>query len=262
MNARTFLVHGLVAGLVAGLLAFVVALAVGEPAIDDAIAVEESAAARAEAAHLSAEEPTEPGAAQGTGVTRGQQAGPGLLTATVLFGVVLGGVVGIGAAVATGRVGRLGAPGAAALVALIGFLAVVLAPWLKYPPNPPAVGRPDTLDQRTALYFTFVGLSVLAAIAAVALASRLVERHGGWVATVTGVAAWLLVVVVAGVSLAPIDEVQTGFPADTLFSFRVGSLLTQAALWAGIGLVLSGLLERGRRQQVAADRRRAAATAL
>ena len=27
--------------------------------------------------------------------------------------------------------------------------AITVAPWLKYPPNPPAVGDPDTLAKRT-----------------------------------------------------------------------------------------------------------------
>ena len=33
------------------------------------------------------------------------------------------------------------------------FLSVILVPFLKYPANPPSVGKPDTIAVRTALYF-------------------------------------------------------------------------------------------------------------
>ena len=42
MNARAFLVRGLLAGLLAGLATFFVAHQVGEPHVDAAIAVEEA----------------------------------------------------------------------------------------------------------------------------------------------------------------------------------------------------------------------------
>ena len=43
MNARAFLIRGLLAGLLAGFAAFAVAYVVGEPHVDSAIAIEESA---------------------------------------------------------------------------------------------------------------------------------------------------------------------------------------------------------------------------
>ena len=42
-SARDFLIRGLLAGLFAGLVAFGVAYVVGEPSVDAAIAIEESA---------------------------------------------------------------------------------------------------------------------------------------------------------------------------------------------------------------------------
>ena len=46
------------------------------------------------------------------------------------------------------------------------FVTVALVPALKYPANPPAVGSGDTIGDRTALYFGFVVVSVLTAVAA------------------------------------------------------------------------------------------------
>lgn len=260
MTARTYLVNGLLAGLVAGLLAFAIAFTVGEPPIDAAIAVEEAAAAPAqpEAAQSGAAETED----EGAGVTRGQQAGAGLATALVLFGVVLGGVVGIGAAFAAGRLGRLGPVGAVALVAGVGFVSWVLVPWLKYPPNPPAVGSGETIGERTALYFSFVSLSVLAALGFVMLAARLLPRFGAWAAVAIAIVGYLAVVTLGGLVLAPIDEVPGDFPATVLFDFRVGALLTQATLWGGIALALTGLTDRAHRKVVARAERRAAAAAL
>ncbi|KQP26697.1 CbtA family protein [Aeromicrobium sp. Leaf272] len=273
LTPRTFLVHGLVAGLVGGILAFVVAFAVGEPPIDDAIALEESASAPAEAGAHSHEEGAahshgeEEGAAhshgddEAGGITRGQQAGPGLLTATVLFGLVAGGVAGIASAFAVGRLGGLRPVASTGVVVALAYLAYTVVPWVKYPPNPPAVGSGDTIGERTALYFGFVAVSLLAVVAAVLLVRALLAR-GPWLAVVSGVAIYLVVVGVAAVVLAPIDEVPDSFPANTLYSFRVGALATSTAMWAGVALVLTGLTARTWRARQADELRRARAAAL
>ncbi len=248
LTPRTFLVHGLLAGLVGGLLAFAVAFTVGEPPIDAAIAVEEAAAAPAEAGLTGGGEgvslPAHGGEHEEGGITRDQQAGPGLATATVLFGVVLGGVAGIASAFALGRLGGLGPVASTALVVGLGWTAYTVVPWLKYPPNPPAVGSGETIGERTALYFGFVAVSVLAAIGAVLLGRALLRRTGPWLAVVVAALAFVVVVLAAGLGLAPIDEVPDDFPATTLYEFRLGALATSTALWAGIGLVLTGLTAR------------------
>ena len=40
------------------------------------------------------------------------------------------------------------------------FVAVVLVPSLKYPPNPPTVGDPDTISQRTVSYLLLMALGI------------------------------------------------------------------------------------------------------
>ncbi|GAA1742897.1 CbtA family protein [Aeromicrobium alkaliterrae] len=269
MNARSFLINGLIAGLLGGLIAFVVALGVGEPAIDDAIALEESAAAPAEHSHDEDEAHSHDEAAGGHshgdeegGITRGQQAGPGLATATGLIGTILGGLVGIGAAFAAGRFGRLTPVATTALVAGVGFVAVVLVPWLKYPPNPPAVGSGDTIGERTALYFGFLAISLLAVLAAVIIARQVLASRSAWTATAAAGAVYLVVVGIATFVMAPIDEVPDSFPANTLFEFRIGSLLTQASLWLVLGVVLTGLVHRAWTRESAELARREAAAAL
>jgi MFS family permease len=262
MSPRTFLVHGLLAGLLAGLAAFAVAFTVGEPPIDDAIALEESAAASEPHSHDGTEEEGHSHADEGEGGTsRGQQAGPGLATATLAVGTALGGLVALAAAAVMGRIGRLTPPQSTALVAAVGFVAVALVPFLKYPAVPPAVGSGDTIGSRTALYFTFLLVSVVAAGVALAAASRLARSGSAYAATAVGVAGYVGAVVVAAALMPRVDELGA-FPADVLWQFRLSSLLTLATLWVVLGFALTGLVGRSWRTHVATTDRRALAASL
>ncbi|OUZ07575.1 hypothetical protein BHE97_16660 [Aeromicrobium sp. PE09-221] len=246
-DARTFLIHGLIAGLLAGIAAFAVAATIGEPPIDAAIAVEEGQAGEQGHSHAHGEEDTAGGHSHGDeegGITRGQQAGPGLATATIALSTVIGGLVGIGAAVAAGRLGRLGIVGSTTIVAAVGFVSFALVPWIAYPPNPPATGNGETIGERTAVYFSFVIVSVVAACGAVALARTLARRGSLWVAVVLPVAGYVAVAVLAFAVFGSIDEVPDEFPANTLYSFRMGALATQATLWAVLTIALTGLIQR------------------
>lgn len=255
MTARNFLVRGLLAGLIAGLFAFAVAYTVGEPHVDAAIALEEAAAAEQEATgHHEEEDP-------GTEISRENQSTWGLATGTLAIGVALGGVVGLVSAFAVGRLGRLRPSQSTALVALIGFVAVTLVPFLKYPATPPAVGNEDTLGDRTLEYFGLLGLSILAAVGAVMLAQRLLGSLGTYRAVLAAAGGYLLVVIVAAVLLPTVNEVGD-FPADTLWYFRLASLLTLATLWAAIGVVLTGLVGRLYEREASAAARRDLAASL
>ncbi|GAB6985581.1 CbtA family protein [Nocardioides pyridinolyticus] len=263
MSARAFLVRGLLAGLLAGLATFFVAHQVGEPHVERAIALEEAAASDG---HTHAESGSESGAEshshgdEDAAVSRSTQRTWGLWTASVAVGVALGGLVGLGAAVAAGRLGRLGVRGSTALVTLVGFVSVGLVPFLKYPATPPAVGSGDTIGERTAAYFGFLLLSVVVAVAVVVVAARLLPRLGGYVVVVGGGAAYLAVMVLAGQLFPTVNEIGD-FPADTLWYFRRASLLTLATLWGVIGVVLVGLLGRlWQRESALAARRELAAS--
>lgn len=236
MTPSQFLVRGLLAGLIAGLAAFGVAYAVGEAQVDAAIAIEE-----AHADHSHDDEGAESGA---TEISRFNQSTWGLLTGTVAIGIAMGGITALAAAFAAGRVGNLKPAQTTALVALIGFVAVGLVPFLKYPATPPAVGNPDTIGDRTTFYFVMLGIAVVAAVAAMILAARL-HRSGksAFRATVIPALGFLAIVAVAAALLPTVNEVGA-FPADTLWQFRLASILTTATLWAVIGIVLSGLVGR------------------
>lgn len=263
LTPRALLVRGLLAGLVAGLLAFAVGFAVGEPPIDDAIALEESASAGAPADEPAADHDHAEGTAthdhspssdadEGhshgeTGPSRTTQKTAGLLTATVVVGTALGGLVALVAAAVMGRLGRPGRrirpTEAVVLASALGFVAVALVPWMKYPAAPPAVGSGDTIGERTGLYFAFLLVSVLAAVGATYLGQRLWSSVSPFAGAVGGGLAYVAVVAVAAAVMAPVNELGD-FPADVLWEFRLSSLLTLATMWAGIAVVLGGLVGR------------------
>ncbi|MFC7359886.1 CbtA family protein [Nocardioides astragali] len=262
MSTRTFLVQGLVAGLLAGIAAFVVAYTVGEPQVDRAIALEEAAGATA-ADHEHSDDPAAGHSHddEDAVVTRATQSTLGLATGTLAIGVVLGGLTGLLAAVGLGRLGGLRPAASTALVALLGAVSFSVVPFLKYPATPPAVGSGETIDNRTALYFGFLAVSVLAVLAAVAVARAAVRLWSGVPGVVAGAATYAVIVVVAALAFPKVDELGD-FPAGLLWDFRVASLLTLLALWAVIGAALTVLVDRTWRQHDAVRARRELAASL
>ncbi len=238
---RTFsslLVRGLLAGLFAGLLAGTFAYVMGEPHIDAAIAIEESAGA----AHTHSDEPSEEPV-----VTRdGQRAG--LFLATSLYGLALGGVFAVGFTLLRRRLRTPSDSYAALGLAAAGFLGIVLVPFLKYPPNPPAVGDPETITRRTVTYLLTIVLGLLAVWLAVWV-SRRVPSQPDWLRPVAGAAAFVLTVAAAYLVLPTINEVPGDFPAVLLWQFRLASLGTQAVLWSLLGVGYAALLSRSRRPE-------------
>lgn len=260
MNARAFLIRGLLAGLIAGLATFFVAHQVGEPHVETAIALEEAGAAAeahvhddGEAAHSHDE--------GGTEVSRSTQRTWGLLTGSLAVGLALGGLVALVSAGLVGRIGRLLPGQTVALVSLLGFVSIALVPFLKYPATPPAVGSGDTIGDRTALYFGFVLVSLVAAVVATYAALKLRERFGTYWGIVTGVAGYVVVMVVAGQVFGTVNEIGD-FPADVLWYFRRASLITLATTWGVIGVVLTGLVSHLFRQETAEAERRSLAASL
>jgi uncharacterized membrane protein YagU involved in acid resistance len=140
-------------------------------------------------------------------------------------------------------------------------VTIALVPFLRYPANPPGVGSAETIGGRTGSYFGFLLISAATCVVATVVAARAWPRIGSWGAAVLGLGVYVLVVAAAAALMPTADEVGT-FPADTLWAFRRGSLLTLVTLWATIGTVLSGLVGRLEQREAATARRRALAASL
>jgi predicted cobalt transporter CbtA len=277
---RTFLVRGMLVGIVAGLLSFAFLKVYGEPQVDHAIAFEaqqdeaketaqKEAARKAEshdhsgthdhAAHDHASAAHEHVAhdhgAEATAhtadhdepelVSRPVQAGLGLLVAVLVYSAAFGGLFGLAFALAYGRTASALTPQAlAAVIALTGFVAIYLVPNLKYPANPPAVGEPETIGIRTALYFVMMAISLAAMIVSLALKRLFVARFGEWSANVLVAVSYIVLVGIAGLLLPGVNEVPAQFPATLLWNFRIASIGAQLIMWATLGLLFGALSQR------------------
>ena len=225
---KRLLAAGSLAGLAAGVASALFAATAGRGPIRDAIALEDSISHATSGAHHED--------LFGRGV---QEVGGAI--GLVVFGLALGVIF----AVVLGAVGpRLAA--STPLVASVrlgcaGFVAVVVVPFLKYPANPPAVGDPSTVNERTMLYFAALALSILLAWAVWRFhrAARLAPTAQAW-ATAALYAAGLAVIFLA----LPANPDDVEAPAELVWRFRLASLGGLAAAWAVLALVTGTLLSR------------------
>lgn len=244
------LMRGMFAGVLAGLLAFGFARVYGEPYIDLSIAQEELNAEKTPHHHGQADAAHEAGEHAGAVeeeeelVSREVQSSIGLLTASVVYGAAIGGLFALVFAFALGRLGNFDPRATAALLAAIGFVSVILVPELKYPPNPPAVGDPDTIGIRTQLYFVLMLGSVVMAAFSVTVARALATRLGGWNSSIAGGVVFIALVTIAQHFLPSGIEVGTEFPASLLWNFRVASWGMQLVIWSSLGLIFGFLAQR------------------
>lgn len=256
---KILLFRGLLAGLIAGLLAGAVAFTLGEPHVQAAIVLEESATTTEADHHAGETAPHDHGteaAADSGGHSHGDDAlvsrtGQrfGLFLATGFAGLALGAIFAVVVHCAR-RFTALPGPALAAVVAGCGWLAIEAVPFFKYPANPPAVGDPDTINERTLLWLASVILGLVAVAAAVYAGRALKNQELVSVRVSGGIAAFLVVAAIGYVALPGIDEVGEDFPATLLWQFRVSSLATQAALWLVLGLAFAFLTERAHRRAI------------
>ncbi|GAA1266294.1 membrane protein [Planotetraspora silvatica] len=234
---RTLLIRGMLVGLAAAALAYVVAWFLGEPQVALAISFEEAKAAASGEMH------------EHEVVSRTVQETFGLITALIVYGVAFGGLFSIAFAFAHGRIGDFRPRTTAALVALVGFVVIYVVPFLKYPPNPPAVGSEDTIGSRTTLYVTMIVLSLFTTAVALYAGRRLAPRLGGWNAALVAVGVFAVIIGIIYVVMPAVNEVPADFSATVLWRFRLASLAIQLTVWGTLGLLFGGLTDRalGRR---------------
>ncbi|WP_156686334.1 CbtA family protein [Mycobacterium sp. Marseille-P9652] len=248
--------RGLLAGAIGAVLAFAFARVFAEPVIGRAVAYEDGRldAENARGVH-------EHGAEL---FSRGVQANAGLGFGVLVFGVAMGALFAVLFRIVFARVRNLALQRLSLMLAAAAFGAVYLVPFVKYPPNPPAVGQADTIDARTGWYLTMVLASVAAAVAAAWLARRLAARLGSWNAGLAAAGAYLAAVAAVMVLLPDVDETPgplrdgtggiayPGFPADVLYEFRLLALGAQLVLWTTIGVVFATLSRRTLEERVRA----------
>jgi predicted cobalt transporter CbtA len=245
---KRLIARGLLAGVIGAVLAFVFARLCAEPVIGRAIAFEDGRT-DVEEAHGVHEHGAEL-------FTRGVQANVGLGFGVLIFGVAMGALFAVVFCVVYARSKDIEPRLLSVLLAAGAFVAAYLVPFVKYPPNPPAVGQSDTIGMRTGSYLGMVLISVVLAFVAVFLAGRLAARFGAWNGGLLAAGGYIVLIAVVMALLPTVDEtpqplrdasgaiIYPGFPADVLYEFRLLSLATQLVLWATVGLVFAVLASR------------------
>ena len=228
---RRLLKQGVLAGMAGGAVLALVLGLIGEGPIGRAVALE--------------------GSGGDEMFSRGTQQLGGMVAA-VLYGAALGAVFTVAYAAVRHRLRTSDDWRAAVALAIAGFTGVFLLPFLKYPANPPAVGDPDTIGRRTALYL-------------VAVAWSLVATWGGWrawralvargmpapQAVPATLAVWVGLAIVGLVALPPNSD-PVNAPATLIWQFRLATVGGAAAFWSVVGMVFGWLRVRDRRDVVVA----------
>jgi predicted cobalt transporter CbtA len=232
---RTIVLAALLIGVLAGLAGAVFHTVATEPRVDDAIAIEEAAA---EADHAMSGGESD-GGEEEVSVSRSDQKGAGLFAAYALTGAAFGLFLAI-----TSLSLRTTTGGPFRRVVVSGMVlagAITVAPWLKYPPNPPAVGDPDSVGERERLFVLLIVLAALLLAGLAHLSARL--RRADWpddrrVAAVVGAGLIAFAVLFAAMPASP-DEVSV--PANLVWQFRLNSLTGNLLVWTlltvGLGVV-------------------------
>lgn len=235
MTIRAAVLRGLLAGLLGGVAAGLFAFVVAEPHVDAAIEFEE----RGGHAHDHGAEHGDPEAPP---VSRDQQKGL-LFLATGLWGLGVGGIFGIVFAALRGRAGPVDGGLLALALCGVSVLAFVLVPALKYPPNPPGVGNPGTIGDRTAFYFLLLGLSLAALLGAWRASMRSARSLPASIRMGVGIVVYLGTIAAALALLPSFDEVPSDFPPQLLWDFRIAAIGTQLVLWSVLGMSFAALTE-------------------
>ncbi|KOV85068.1 CbtA family protein [Nocardia sp. NRRL S-836] len=233
---KSLALRGLAAGGIAGVASALVQLLVTEIPIRAALAVEEA---------------REPGGHSHGGeeavVSRGAQVVGGML-GVVIVGIAVGLVFATAYALSKRWFTTRTPFSRSTALGVAVFGAVALLPWLKYPANPPAVGDPDTVDYRTALYLGVVAAGLVIVWAASWLAARL----AAWPQPLRVTAVLLAVVAAVAVVLvafpAPPDTIPADMPVNVLWQFRLSSLAQLATLYVGLGVVFGLLIDPATRK--------------
>jgi len=238
---KSLALRGIAAGGIAGAASALVQLLVTEIPIRAALAVEE---AREPAGHSHGEEGLVGRAAQIVG---------GML-AVVLVGIAVGLVFATAYALSKRWfVDRTPFSRSTAFGVAV-FGAVALLPWLKYPANPPAVGAPETVNYRTALYLGVLVAGLAIVWGASWLAERLHARSQPVRVTTVLLAVVAAVAVVLVAFPAPPDTIPADMPVNVLWQFRLSSLAQLATLYVGIGVVFGLLIDPATRRNKVAEK--------
>jgi hypothetical protein len=227
-DIKAFLWRGALGGLVGGLLAALFQWVVTEDQIRVAIAIEEANAASGGEAPM---------------FDRSEQVIGGML-ATGLYGLLLGVVFAIGCAVLWTMLPGRGVFGRAIRLAAVVYGVWFVVPNLKYPGNPPAVGDPGTVADRTTWYLILIAISLIVAFLAWQAWRVLTEWGIDGAPRFAAVAGGYAVAIGLTYLVMPANPDPLDVPANLIWHFRLDVFAQNAILWLALGTVFGWLGDR------------------
>lgn len=230
MKSFTFIFISVFSGAIAGTFLGVINLGIVEPFLDNAIGIEVQNA-------IKDGEAIDQNELQSYRIWQkvGQIAGGTIL------GLSFGALFGI-----TFLFGRNMLPGSnnqrkAVILAGIIWLVIFVVPALKYPPNPPIVGDPETIYERQNMYIIFTAIS---GITALSLAVTYKKMGRNQVKKFGVVSFAYGIVMIGAFIIVPQNPLEITAPIDLVQGFRIASAFSMSVFWLLLGIIFGSLWEK------------------
>jgi predicted cobalt transporter CbtA len=223
MKTITFIVVSLLSGAIAGALLGLINQIIVEPFIDKAIGIETQR-------EVNAGMDIDP--LQQSHYRMWQKIGE--IVAGTIFGTSLGALVGIVFVYTRNRLPGSNNQKKALILTGLMFFVLFLIPALKYPPNPPAVGNPDTIYYRETLYIAILAISGFGALGLALFYRKLGDKQSKKII----VPVIYVVVIASAFAILPPNPDKITIPMDLVLSFRIVSGFTIGIFWGLLGVIL------------------------
>ena len=139
----------------------------------------------------------------------------------------------------------------ALVLAGIMWFVLFLIPALKYPANPPAVGDPETIYYREALYIGLLAISGFSALGLALLYRKRGSRTPNNKNRIIIVPLIYAAIIVGAFLILPPNPDKISAPLDLVQGFRIASAFTMSIFWGLLGLILGALWDRLRPHETA-----------
>src|SRR5829696_8297191 len=233
MKSITFIAITLLAGAIAGTILGAINQVAVEPYIERAIELEMLQQKNTTA--QSGQVITNPAE---FAAYRFWQKGGEIIAGTIL-GLSIGSLYGIVFAYTRGSISGTNNKKKALIVASIMWFVLFLMPALKYPPNPPAVGNPETIYYRQSLYVAFLAISGFSALGLAFLYRKMMmASSNNTKKKAIIIPSAVYAAIMAGAYLAmPANPDPINAPIDLVIGFRITSAITISVFWALLGII-------------------------
>ena len=230
MKTGLFIAIVLISGCFAGLIHGGLNLAIVEPYLDQAIAIEN------QSLFATGEEEDTPEFWVEYNSYRVWQKG-GQMLAGAILGTSVAALVGIVFLFARNALPKGNNVKKTLILSGLMWFSIFVIPFLKYPANPPTVGETETVVLRSILFLTFIAISGLGAVGFYQIYKRLQNRK---ILAFVGYAAFIS----AAFFLMPENPDEITAPMELVDEFRIASFIAVSVYWLTLGLILGGFVEK------------------